>query len=53
MEFDNAHFNDEKDMLIEKLIALGIYKQESLHLFELTVSELEKVYAKAACDKQF
>ena len=52
MDLDNAHFNDEKDLLIEKLIALGIYKQESFHLFELTVSELEEVYAKAACNKR-
>lgn len=52
MGFDNAQYSDEKDLLIEKLIALGIYKKASLHLFELSISELEEVYEKAACDNQ-
>ena len=52
MDFEQtSSFQDEKDDLIEKLIALGIYKKEALHLFELTITELEEVYAQAACNQ--
>ncbi|MDG4658150.1 Fur-regulated basic protein FbpA [Ectobacillus antri] len=36
--------NQKKQQLIEKLIASGVYKKDSKHLFEWTISELEKEY---------
>ncbi|ALC80557.1 MULTISPECIES: Fur-regulated basic protein FbpA [Bacillus] len=34
-----------KEKLIEELIALGIYKKEEHHLYELTLSEIETEYS--------
>ena len=34
----------KKKNLINKLIKLGIYKKNNKHLYELTLSELEKEY---------
>ncbi|MDQ0201527.1 Fur-regulated basic protein FbpA [Neobacillus ginsengisoli] len=34
----------KKQYLIDKLIALGFYKKDDKHLFEWTLSELEKEY---------
>ncbi|MGM7722358.1 Fur-regulated basic protein FbpA [uncultured Metabacillus sp.] len=33
-----------KEKLIQKLLALGIYKKEEHHLYELTLSEIETEY---------
>ncbi|WP_445486919.1 Fur-regulated basic protein FbpA [Niallia sp. 03133] len=38
--------DNEKDVLIEKLIENGIFKKESFHLFELSVVELKEEYEK-------
>ncbi|MCV9886726.1 Fur-regulated basic protein FbpA [Metabacillus halosaccharovorans] len=35
-----------KEKLIIQLIALGIYKKEEHHLYELTLSEIENEYMK-------
>ncbi|MDP4104859.1 MAG: Fur-regulated basic protein FbpA [Bacillota bacterium] len=34
----------KKQYLMDKLIALGTYKKNDEHLFELTLSELEEEY---------
>ncbi|WP_338470906.1 Fur-regulated basic protein FbpA [Niallia sp. XMNu-256] len=36
----------EKSLLIDKLIRRGIYKKDNTHLFELSLSDLEKEYNK-------
>ncbi len=34
-----------KEKLIKKLINVGIYKSEDKHLFELTLTDIEQIYA--------
>jgi hypothetical protein len=34
-----------KEKLIKKLINIGIYKSEDKHLFELTLTDIEQIYA--------
>ncbi|MCK6256154.1 Fur-regulated basic protein FbpA [Fictibacillus sp. KIGAM418] len=41
----------KRNQLINKLINMGIYKKDELHLFQLTLSDLEEEYAKAAGGK--
>jgi len=36
----------KKERLIKKLLALGVYKKDDLHLYELTLSDIEKEYNK-------
>lgn len=36
----------QKEQLIHQLILLGVFKKGELHLFELTISELEEEYAR-------
>ncbi|WP_338473170.1 Fur-regulated basic protein FbpA [Niallia sp. XMNu-256] len=36
----------KKGELIEKLISRGVYKIDRIHLFELNLTELEKLYQK-------
>lgn len=36
----------KKETLIKKLLALGVYKKDDLHLYELTLSDIEKEYNK-------
>ncbi len=33
-----------KEKLIQKLLALGVYKKDEHHLYELTLSEIESEY---------
>ncbi|WP_412922506.1 Fur-regulated basic protein FbpA [Mesobacillus foraminis] len=33
-----------KEKLIQKLLALGVYKKDKHHLYELTLSEIELEY---------
>nr|WP_180322336.1 Fur-regulated basic protein FbpA [Mesobacillus foraminis] len=33
-----------KEKLIQKLLALGVYKKDEHHLYELTLSEIETEY---------
>jgi hypothetical protein len=33
-----------KEKLIKKLLELGVYKKDELHLYELTLSEIETEY---------
>lgn len=35
-----------KHFLINKLIGLGFFKKDGIHLFELTLTELEEEYKK-------
>jgi hypothetical protein len=35
-----------KEQLIHQLLLLGVFKKGELHLFELTISELEEEFAK-------
>lgn len=35
---------EKRDILIEKLINFGIFKKNEMHLFELSVTELEDEY---------
>ncbi|MFT8321493.1 MAG: Fur-regulated basic protein FbpA [Bacillus sp. (in: firmicutes)] len=51
MEHQPSSQINQKDILIEKLLDHGIYKKESLHLFELTVIELEEEYNKILLQK--
>ena len=44
-----AAVRQRKQYLIEELLKKGIYKKENHHLFELTLSDLEKEYQ--ACSK--
>jgi len=39
-----AAVRQRKQYLIEELLKKGIYKKENHHLFELTLSDLEKEY---------
>ncbi|MFC0558866.1 Fur-regulated basic protein FbpA [Halalkalibacter alkalisediminis] len=39
------HVEDRKNKLIEKLICSGIYKENEKHLFELTLTDVEKIYS--------
>ncbi|WP_375162221.1 Fur-regulated basic protein FbpA [Fictibacillus sp. WQ 8-8] len=41
----------KRNQLINKLINMGIYKKDELHLFQLTLSDLEEEYAKAVGGK--
>ena len=36
----------KRDFLINKLINEGVYKKNDIHLFELTLTDLEKEYIK-------
>jgi hypothetical protein len=36
----------KKELLIQELLAIGVFKKGELHLFELTIRELEEEYAK-------
>lgn len=36
----------KRDFLINKLINEGVYKKNDIHLFELTLTDLEKEYNK-------
>ncbi len=43
----NQHKEDkekQRDTLIQKVIDLGVYKVNDRHLFELTLSEIERIY---------
>ncbi|MGP7815740.1 Fur-regulated basic protein FbpA [Niallia sp. 01092] len=51
MEKQLSQVENQKNELIEKLLHHGIYKKESLHLFELTVIELEEEYNKVIDQK--
>jgi hypothetical protein len=37
---------NKKELLIQELLSLGIFKKGELHLFELSIRELEEEYAK-------
>jgi Fur-regulated basic protein A len=39
-----AAVRQRKQYLIEELLKKGVYKKENHHLFELTLSDLEKEY---------
>ncbi|GGI15407.1 hypothetical protein GCM10007380_27820 [Gottfriedia solisilvae] len=41
-----------KNDLINKLIKVGVYKIESSHLFEITLSELEEEYTRVMNEKK-
>lgn len=36
--------NFRKNKLIQRLIELGVYKKDEQHLYELTLSEIEREY---------
>ncbi len=42
----------KKNFLIERLIRRGIYKKDNIHLFELSLSDLENEYDKSRTNKQ-
>lgn len=41
----------KRNFLINKLISKGVYKKNDLHLFELTLSDLEEEYHKMRNNK--
>ncbi len=41
----------KRNFLINKLISRGIYKKNGVHLFELTLSDLEEEYNKIGNNK--
>lgn len=43
-------FMGKKDILIEQLIRIGIYKEETgRHLYELSLQELEELWRRFCC----
>lgn len=42
----NRMEDNKKELLIHELLILGVFKKGELHLFELTISELEEEYSR-------
>ena len=46
VEFFKSAIESKRAKIIDKLIALNVYKKEDKHLFELSLTELENEYKK-------